>query len=81
MLAKRPWQDVRVSGNPEKFFRFSLGNSVVIWREMMVTVKDVAREAGVSYSTVSVAIGNRRTRIPIAPATREKVLAAAKRLG
>ena len=47
----------------------------------MVTVKDVAREAGVSYSTVSVAIGNRRSRIPIAPATREKVLAAAKRLG
>lgn len=47
----------------------------------MVTVKDIAREAGVSYSTVSVAIGNRKTRIPIAPATREKVLAAARKLG
>lgn len=47
----------------------------------MVTIKDIAIEAGVSYSTVSVALGNRRTALPLAPNTREKVLAAARKLG
>jgi len=47
----------------------------------VVTIKDIAEEAGVSYSTVSVALGNRQTKLPLAPKTREKVLAAARKLG
>ncbi len=47
----------------------------------MTTIKDVARVAGVSYSTVSVAIGNRGSAHPLAEATRKKVLAAAWKLG
>ena len=47
----------------------------------MLTIKDVAREAGVSYSTVSVVLGNRTTKLPIAEKTREKVLECAARIG
>ena len=47
----------------------------------MVTIKDIAREAGVSYSTVSVALGNRKTKLPLSAKTREKVLAAVRKLG
>gem|GEM_PF-1115741 len=79
-----------------RFFRFSLltttllydiiltDNNVVIMMgifKIMVTIKDIACEAGVSYSTVSVAIGNRKTKLPLAPATKELVLATAKKLG
>lgn len=47
----------------------------------MVTIKDIAREAGVSYSTVSVALGNRKTKLPLSEKTREKVFAAVQKLG
>lgn len=47
----------------------------------MVTIKDIARESGVSYSTVSVVIGNRTTKLPLSEKTRIKVLNAATRLG
>lgn len=47
----------------------------------MLTIKDVAREAGVSYSTVSVVLGNRTTKLPIAEKTRAKVLECAERIG
>lgn len=47
----------------------------------MLTIKDVAREAGVSYSTVSVVLGNRTTKLPIAEKTRAKVLECAARIG
>ncbi len=47
----------------------------------MVTIKDIAKEAGVSYSTVSVALGNRTSRLPLAEKTRQKVMEAANRLG
>ena len=58
-------------------------NNVVIFKigDVVVTIKDIAGEAGVSYSTVSVALGNRRTALPLSPKTREKVLAAARKLG
>lgn len=58
-------------------------NNVVILKigDVVVTIKDIASEAGVSYSTVSVALGNRRTTLPLSPKTREKVLAAARKLG
>lgn len=43
-----------------------------------VNIKDVARLAGVSPTTVSHALGGRR---PVAPSTRQRVIAAADRLG
>jgi LacI family transcriptional regulator len=43
----------------------------------MVTIKDVARKAGVSTSTVSRTLSGR---IPVDPHTREKVLAAVREL-
>ena len=45
------------------------------------TLRDVAKAAGVSQSTVSRVLSGAPTTIPIAAATRERVLAAAKRLG
>lgn len=45
------------------------------------TLRDVAKAAGVSQSTVSRIVSGAPTAIPIAAATRERVLAAAKRLG
>ncbi|MFV0287421.1 MAG: LacI family DNA-binding transcriptional regulator [Demequina sp.] len=44
----------------------------------MATIQDVAREAGVSISTVSYALSGKRS---IKPDTRDRVLAAAKELG
>jgi DNA-binding LacI/PurR family transcriptional regulator len=44
------------------------------------TMQDIAREAGVSQSTVSRVLNDRSTAVPIAPETRERVLAVAKRL-
>ena len=44
----------------------------------MATIYDVAREAGVNHTTVSHTFSGKR---PVAPATRERVLAAAKKLG
>lgn len=44
----------------------------------MATIEDVAREAGVSISTVSYALSGKRS---IKPATRDRVLDAAARLG
>jgi DNA-binding LacI/PurR family transcriptional regulator len=50
-------------------------------RSRMTTMTDIAREAGVSQSTVSRVLNDRVTTVPIAPATRERVLAVAARLG
>jgi DNA-binding LacI/PurR family transcriptional regulator len=44
------------------------------------TLRDIAVEAGVAQSTVSRVLNNTQSRVPIAPATRERVLAVAKRL-
>lgn len=45
------------------------------------TMRDIAEAARVSQSTVSRVLNNAPTRVPIAPETKERVLAAAKRLG
>ncbi len=47
----------------------------------MITMKDIAREAGVSRPTVSQVLNNRHTGIRITDATRERILATAERLG
>ena len=47
----------------------------------MVTMRQVAREAGVSYTTVSFVINGNDTARGIGAATRERVLETAKRLG
>jgi LacI family transcriptional regulator, repressor for deo operon, udp, cdd, tsx, nupC, and nupG len=46
-----------------------------------VTIKDVARAAGVSPATVSVVVNGSGGRLRIAPATQERVLAAAHEMG
>src|SRR5688572_2888184 len=46
-----------------------------------VTIKDVARAAGVSPATVSVVVNGSGGRLRIAPATQARVLAAAQELG
>mgnify|MGYP002713069905 CR=1 FL=1 len=43
-----------------------------------ITIKDVAREAGISYSTVSRVVNNKEY---VKPATRQRVLAAMNKLG
>ena len=47
----------------------------------LTTMRDIAREAGVSQSTVSRVLNDAPTRVPIAPETRERVTLAAQRLG
>lgn len=47
----------------------------------MVTLKDVAREAGVSAQVVSVVVNGKAERARISPATRERVQALARELG
>ena len=47
----------------------------------IVTMRDVARATGVSQSTVSRVLSGAPTVVPIAPETRERVAAAARRLG
>ena len=47
----------------------------------ITTMRDIARAAGVSQSTVSRVLNDAPTRVPIAPDTRERVLVAARRLG
>ena len=44
-------------------------------------MRDIAREAGVSQSTVSRVLNDAPTRVPIAAETRERVTVAARRLG
>lgn len=44
-------------------------------------MRDIARVAGVSQSTVSRVLNNVATRVPIAPETRERVTLAARKLG
>ncbi len=44
-------------------------------------MRDVATATGVSQSTVSRVLSGAPTVVPIAPETRERVLAAARRLG
>jgi DNA-binding LacI/PurR family transcriptional regulator len=44
-------------------------------------MRDIARVAGVSQSTVSRVLNDVPTRVPIAPETRERVTAAARKLG
>jgi LacI family transcriptional regulator len=46
-----------------------------------ITIKDVAKEAGVSYQLVSAVLGGRESTIRFSAATKAKVLAAAARLG
>lgn len=47
----------------------------------IVTMRDVATATGVSQSTVSRVLSGAPTVVPIAPETRERVVAAARRLG
>ena len=47
----------------------------------IVTMRDVAKATGVSQSTVSRVLSGAPTVVPIAPDTRERVVAAARRLG
>lgn len=47
----------------------------------MVTINDVAKAAGVSFSTVSAVLGKRSNRPGVRPETTAKILAAAKALG
>lgn len=46
-----------------------------------VSVKEVAKESGVSPSTASIVLNNKSAEFRIAPETRDKVLETAKRLG
>jgi DNA-binding LacI/PurR family transcriptional regulator len=46
----------------------------------LTTMRDIAREAGVSQSTVSRVLNDAPTRVPIAAETRERVTLAARRL-
>jgi DNA-binding LacI/PurR family transcriptional regulator len=48
---------------------------------MMVTMKDIAREAGVSQPTVSVVLNGRSTTVRIGETTRKKILETAERMG
>jgi DNA-binding LacI/PurR family transcriptional regulator len=48
---------------------------------MVTTMRDIARVAGVSQSTVSRVLNDATTAVPIAPETRERVILAAKELG
>ncbi|MDP9494824.1 MAG: LacI family transcriptional regulator [Actinomycetota bacterium] len=50
-------------------------------RPRPVTMQDIAREAGVSQSTVSRVLNDTPTSVPIAPDTRERVQGVAQRLG
>ena len=50
-------------------------------RPRLTTMRDIARAAGVSQSTVSRVLNDAPTRVPIAPETRERVTLAARRLG
>jgi DNA-binding LacI/PurR family transcriptional regulator len=45
------------------------------------TMRDVARMTGVSQSTVSRVLSGAPTSVPIAPATRDRIMAAARQLG
>ncbi|MFL5756382.1 MAG: LacI family DNA-binding transcriptional regulator [Chloroflexota bacterium] len=47
----------------------------------LVTLRDVARRAGVSISTASTVVNGRDTALPIRDATRERILLAATELG
>jgi DNA-binding LacI/PurR family transcriptional regulator len=47
----------------------------------ITTMRDIARAAGVSQSTVSRVLNDAPTRVPIAAETRERVLLASRRLG
>jgi len=47
----------------------------------IVTMRDVAKATGVSQSTVSRVLSGAPTIVPIAPETRDRVVAAARRLG
>ena len=47
----------------------------------IVTMQDIARQSGVSQSTVSRVLNDAATTVPIAAVTRERVLEAADRLG
>lgn len=47
----------------------------------MVTIKDIAEACGLSYSTVSIVLGERTTRLKVREETRDKVRAAAAKLG
>ena len=47
----------------------------------MATIKDIAKQAGVSYSTVSIVLGNRSTKLSVSASTRQHILAVASHLG
>ncbi|MEV0718134.1 LacI family DNA-binding transcriptional regulator [Asanoa sp. NPDC050611] len=50
-------------------------------RRSVPTMQDIAAAAAVSQSTVSRVLSGVETRVPIAPATRERVIQASRRLG
>ena len=57
------------------------GPEVAPSRRGVATMRDIARAAGVSQSTVSRVLNGVPTRVPIAEETRERVLVAARQLG
>lgn len=52
-----------------------------VQRPQVATMRDIARLAGVSQSTISRVLNDAPTRVPIAERTRERVLGAARQLG
>jgi LacI family transcriptional regulator len=51
------------------------------WFDYMVTIKDIAKEAGVSYSTVSCVLNGKAKQVRISDRAAEKVQIATKKLG
>ena len=47
----------------------------------MITIREIAADADVSVSTVSIVLGRRSDQLKVSAATRKKVLDSAKRLG
>ena len=70
----RLWSNIEAETGAE----LKAGDLTELTAEAAVTIKDVAREADVSYSTVSRVVNNYKY---VNPDTREKVIEAMERLG